>query len=109
MKPTAISHGPMDSNSLHPCPDLGSLISNFSISNFLSTIIDRFGKNRCSYVVYSDAFRRLPETVKGKVLARMRKVPAGTDPGIDRIGASERKRISRILEETFDGWNPEEK
>jgi len=60
-------------------------------------------------MVYSDAFRGLPETVKGKVLARMRKVLDGTDPGIDWIGAPERKRISRILEETFDGWNPEEK
>ena len=69
----------------------------------------RIFKNRCSYMVYSDAFRGLPETVKGKVLARMRKVLEGTDPGIDWIGAPERKRISRILEETFDGWNLEEK
>ena len=60
-------------------------------------------------MVCSDAFRGLPETVKGKVVARMGKVPIGTDPDIDWIGASERKRISRILEETFDGWNPEEK
>jgi len=66
-------------------------------------------KNRCSCMVYSDAFRGLPKTVKGKVLARMRKVPVGTDPDIDWIGSSERKRISRIPGETFDGWNPEEK
>lgn len=69
----------------------------------------RVFKNRCSYMVYSDAFRGLPETVKGKVVARMGKVLEGTDPDIDWIGVSERKRISRILEETFDGWIPEEK
>ena len=108
MKPTVISHGPMDSNSLHPCPDLGSLISNFSISNFLSTIIDPWKEP----LLLHGLFGRLPRTSgswekedggeDGKVLE-------GTDPGIDWIGASERKRISRILEETFDGWNPEEK
>jgi len=100
---------------VHPTPPrtevvgLPSLISNFSISNFLSTIIDRCGKEP---VLLHGLFGRLPRTSgswekedggeDGKVLE-------GTDPGIDWIGSSERKRISRILEETFDGWNLEEK
>ncbi len=64
----------------------------------------RLFKNRCSYMVYSDAFAGLPEAVKKKVLARMKRVLAGDDPEVDWISGSERKRISIILEETLDGW-----
>ncbi len=64
----------------------------------------RVFKNRCSFMVYSDAFKGLPAHVKGKVLARMRKVLDGDDAEIDWISGSERRRIARILEETLEGW-----
>jgi len=69
----------------------------------------RVFKNRCWYMVYSDAFRSLPGKVKGKVVARMRKVLDGSDPEIDWIAGSERTRISMILEDTLEGWNSAEK
>lgn len=68
----------------------------------------RVFKNRCSFMVYSEAFQGLPVTVKAKVVARMRNVLDGTDPEIDWIAGSERKRISQILEETLEGWVPAE-
>ncbi len=64
----------------------------------------RVFKNRCSYMVYSDAFRGLPVAVKTKVFKRMGVVLDGSDPEIDWIGGSERKRISEILGETLEGW-----
>ncbi len=69
----------------------------------------RIFKNRCSYMVYSDAFRGLPVSMKEKVIASMKRVLDGTHPKIDWIGASERKRISHILEETLEAWHPAEK
>ena len=69
----------------------------------------RIFKNRCSYMVYSDAFRGLPAIVKAKVFAGMEKVLDGTHPEIGWIGGSERTRISRILKETLEGWPAAEK
>ena len=64
----------------------------------------RVFKNRCSFMVYSDAFKGLPALVKRKVLLRMRKVLDGDDAEINWIGGAERRRISGILEETLEGW-----
>ncbi len=64
----------------------------------------RIFKHRCSYMVYSDAFQNLPDTVKKLVLENMRATLEGKDTGIDWLGASERKKISAILEETLPGW-----
>lgn len=64
----------------------------------------RMFKRRCSFMVYSDAFRGLPPTVKALVFAKMRKALAGEDERIDWLAASERKRISSILSETLPGW-----
>ena len=69
----------------------------------------RIFKNRCSYTVYSDAFRGLPASVKEKVFVGMKRVLDGTHTEIDWISGSERKRISHILEETLEGWPPAEK
>jgi hypothetical protein len=65
----------------------------------------RIFKHRCSYMVYSDAFRNLPAGVKSRVFARMRAALAGEDPDIGWLSSSERKKISAILEETLPGWN----
>ena len=64
----------------------------------------RIFKHRCSYMVYSDAFRGLPGSVKKRVFARMRAALAGEDPEIGWLSSSERKKISAILEETLPGW-----
>jgi hypothetical protein len=64
----------------------------------------RIFKRRCSFMVYSDAFRDLPPSVKGLVLGKMRKALAGEDERITWLGDSERKRIDHILSETLPGW-----
>jgi hypothetical protein len=64
----------------------------------------RIFKNRCSYMVYSQAFRDLPPRVKSAVLIRMKAVLAGDDPAINWLKESERKRISTILTETLPDW-----
>ncbi|WP_193214126.1 hypothetical protein [Luteolibacter marinus] len=68
-------------------------------------LYSRIFKNRCSYMVYSDAFRDLPARVKRVVLERMHAVLAGEDPFFDWLKASERRRITAILSETLPGWN----
>ena len=67
----------------------------------------RIFKHRCSYMVYSDAFQSLPHTVKQLVLKKMRATLEGKNAEIDWLGASERKKISAILEETLPGWKEE--
>lgn len=61
-------------------------------------------KNRCSYMIYSDAFRSLPPTVRKLVLERMRTTLAGEEAGVDWLSASERRKIEHILSETLPGW-----
>ena len=62
----------------------------------------RLFKNRCSYMIYSEAFRALPEAVKSRVLAELRTVltaPTSNDayPGMK---LPERHKITKILHET---------
>ncbi|MEK7953784.1 hypothetical protein [Luteolibacter soli] len=64
----------------------------------------RIFKNRCSYMVYSQAFHDLPPRVKSAVIARMKAVLAGDDPAFDWLKESERKRIAAILTETLPEW-----
>jgi hypothetical protein len=62
----------------------------------------RLFKNRCSYMIYSEAFRSLPAAVKRRVISDLRKVmefPANDDRHPD-LKLPERQRISRILDET---------
>jgi hypothetical protein len=62
-------------------------------------------KHRCSYMVYSSAFKNLPARVKNSVFQKMRAVLAGENPAFDHIKAAERKKIADILAETLPGWN----
>lgn len=64
----------------------------------------RIFKNRCSYMVYSDAFKGLPPGLKARVLEKMRKVVSGEADGYDWLKESELRRIGKILEETLPGW-----
>lgn len=62
----------------------------------------RLFKNRCSYMIYSEAFRSLPDAVKTKVLVNLRKIftSAAVDDEHPEIKVPERRRIARILDET---------
>lgn len=61
-------------------------------------------KHRCSFMVYSDAFRALPPRVKQAVLGKMRQVLAGENPKVGWLKEPERKKIAAILSETLPGW-----
>lgn len=58
--------------------------------------------NRCSYLIYSDSFRSLPEPLKVRIIARLGDVLRGRDPGdrYNHIGPEEKQRIYDILIET---------
>jgi hypothetical protein len=64
----------------------------------------RIFKNRCSYMVYSEAFKGMPVVLKQKVLTRMKRVLSGEEEGFDYLKKSERVRIEKILDETLAGW-----
>lgn len=67
-------------------------------------LYQRLFKYRCSYMVYSDAFKNLPPRVRDAVLGRMRRVLAGENTVVDWLSGSELKHISAILAETLPGW-----
>jgi hypothetical protein len=67
-------------------------------------LYQRIFKNRCSYMVYSDAFKGMPDGLKQKVIARMKRVVAGEEDEFDHLNHSERKRIDTILGETLSDW-----
>ena len=67
-------------------------------------LYQRIFKHRCSFMVYSDAFRDLPPRVKRAVIAKMHQALAGEEPGIDWLKSSERTRINGILADTLPGW-----
>lgn len=62
----------------------------------------RLFKNRCSYMIYSEAFVALPDAVKNRVIGRLRKImeSATADDAHPEIKVPERQRIARILDET---------
>lgn len=64
----------------------------------------RMFKYRCSFMVYSEAFRNLPTEVKRKVLEKMHAALSGSDPSYDWLKASERSKIDGILAETLPDW-----
>jgi hypothetical protein len=60
---------------------------------------DRLFAQRCSYLIYSEAFRALPATLKGRVLDRLQAALRSRDPK-DRyayLGDDEKQRIYEIL------------
>lgn len=72
---------------------------------------DRIFANRCSYLIYSESFRALPETLKTRVLHRLQLVLRSRDPE-DRyayLSGDEKERIHEILSETHPDakrqWN----
>jgi hypothetical protein len=66
----------------------------------------RMFKHRCSYMVYSAAFRDLPPPVKRLVLEKMHLALAGNDPKYGWLKTSDTQKIAGILAETLPGWQP---
>ena len=64
----------------------------------------RIFKNRCSYMVYSDAFEGLPPALKELVFKKMKLVVSGEAEGFEWLKESELRRIDAILKETLPGW-----
>lgn len=62
----------------------------------------RLFKNRCSYMVYSAAFKQLPEAVKNRVIRKLRQIFEAPTPddGYPDIKLLERRKIAAILTET---------
>lgn len=67
-------------------------------------LYDRIFKRRCSFMIYSSAFRNLPARVKSAVYAKMQAALSGDDPAVAWLKAPERKRITAILAETLPDW-----
>ena len=72
---------------------------------------DRLFENRCSFLIYSESFRALPEGLKGRVLDRLQAALQSRDSK-DRyayLGNDEKQRIYEILIETHPDarlrWN----
>ncbi|GAA5477148.1 hypothetical protein Hhel01_00626 [Haloferula helveola] len=65
----------------------------------------RLFKNRCSCMIYSQAFRGMPATVSERTLARLRGALSDGDDSIaPHLSGSEKQRIREILDETFPDW-----
>jgi len=62
----------------------------------------RLFQNRCSYLIYSESFRALPELLKRRVYARLEQIltASGVEPRYAYLGDEERAQIARILRET---------
>jgi hypothetical protein len=62
----------------------------------------RIFRNRCSYLIYSEAFLQLPAQLKQRVYTRLARALAETDPDprFAYLDAAERQRIKAILRET---------
>jgi len=62
----------------------------------------RIFKNRCSYMIYSKAFKGLPDLVRGRVFHHLR---AALSPEAENhLGSREKKAIVTILGETVPGF-----
>ncbi len=63
----------------------------------------RMFKYPCSFLIYSDAFRKLPVGVKTRVMARLDEVLNGKDESKDfeHLSPSDRKAIKEILAQTL--------
>ena len=69
-------------------------------------LYERVFKYRCSYMIYSKAFKALPEVVKKRVFDKLH--AALSDEGVelfDYLGSREKKSIRAILEETVPGYS----
>jgi hypothetical protein len=80
---------------LVPASKNGDSLADFQLNT-------RIFKNRCSYMVHSEAFQGLPPSVRKRVMERLKQVidhPPANDAYAD-IKASERRRIGQILRDT---------
>ncbi len=82
----------------YPKTQTGESIAEFQLD-------DRIFKRRCSFMVYSSAFKNLPPRVKSAVLEKMHVIIDGKNPAFDYLKVAERKRIDQILSETLPGWS----
>jgi hypothetical protein len=59
-----------------------------------------------SYLIYSDAFRAIPETAKTLIYDRLRQILNGTDTSgqFDHLSEADRTAILEILKDTVPGW-----
>jgi len=75
-----------------------------SLADF--NLYDRLFKHHCSYMIYSDAFRAMPDRIRGAVISRLHQVlTSEPSPGNHpEIKTSGRRRIASILGETLPGW-----
>jgi hypothetical protein len=62
----------------------------------------RIFRNRCSYLIYSEQFLRLPAPLKSRICARLTRAlsPDQPDPRYAYLDAAERARITQILRAT---------
>lgn len=60
-------------------------------------------ENRCSYMIYSNAFAGLPALLKESIFARMKRVldPEAHEDGYSHLGAEEKRSITAILTDTL--------
>lgn len=65
-------------------------------------LYERIFKNRCSYMIYSKAFKGLPDLVKERVFHHLRLALAADTK--NHLGSKEKKTITGILEETVPGF-----
>ncbi len=75
----------------------GESLADFQLNN-------RIFKRRCSFMIYSSAFRNLPVRVKSSVFGKMQAALAGYGPALAGSKAPERRRIAAILSETLPDW-----
>ena len=85
--------------SRHPKTKDGRSLADFNLYN-------RLFKHRCSYMVYSAAFRSLPDRIRQAVIRELHGVLNGnpTPENHPDLKSSERQRIASILAETLPGW-----
>jgi len=67
---------------------------------------DRLFKHRCSYMIYSRVFSKLPPRVKSAVITQLRETLEGRESNHKslNIKSSERKKILGILADTLPDW-----
>ena len=66
-------------------------------------------KHPCSFLIHSEAFRRLPDPVKQKVYRRMAEVLSGADrsEAFQHLSAADRQAIREILTDTLEDLPPD--
>lgn len=64
----------------------------------------RMFKYRCSYMLYTSQWQKLPGVVKSRVYAGMKRALSGEDRDFAYLGADERRTIVTILRATLPAW-----